>query len=140
MGLTPWRASFIVAKHLKIKMSRRINNHLRRYRRRAGLSQREVAFLLGRSAPSIVSRHEQCARQPTLETALAYEVIHGVPLSDLFPGKYRKVENKVLIRARVLKRVVGHAPTGGLQRAKLAALRLIAGPDLGDRPERDVAR
>lgn len=121
-------------------MSRKLNNHLRRHRRRAGFSQGEIAFLLGRRAASIASRHEQCARQPNLETALAYQAIHGVPVSDLFPSTYRKVENKVLKRARVLKRVVRRAPTSALQRAKLAALRLIAGPQLEDRPEQDVVR
>lgn len=121
-------------------MSRKLNNHLRRHRRRAGFSQREIAFLMGHRAASIASRHEQCARQPTLETALAYQAIHGVPVSDLFPATYRKVETRVLKRARILRRAVRRAPINPVRRAKLTALRLIAGPQLEDRPEQDVAR
>ena len=135
MGVTTWRVPLIVAKHLNIPMSQILNNHLRRHRRRAGFSQAEIAFLLGGRAGSIACRHEECVRQPKLETALAYQAIHGVAVSDLFPSTYRKVENKVLRRARVLHRVVRRAPTSPLQRAKLAALRLIVGPQLKDRPD-----
>ena len=80
----------------------RLPNYLKTYRRRAGLSQDEVAFLLGCQSGAKVSRYERLARQPNLETALAYEALLGVPARELFAGVYEKVENEVKTRAREL--------------------------------------
>jgi len=69
-------------------MAYKLNNYLRTYRKRASLSQDEVAYLLGCRSGAKVSRYERFARQPTLQTALAYEAIFGVPVRELFAGIY----------------------------------------------------
>ena len=79
-----------------------LDNYLRTHRRRLGLSQEDVAFLLGVKSGETTSRHEKFARVPSLETALAYEAILKQPLSELFAGLYHKIERKVVERARVL--------------------------------------
>ena len=69
------------------------------------MSQEEVAFLLGVSGARKdvkVSRDEQAARIPTLETALAYQVIYGKPIDRLFAGLYEGVAKKIAERARIL--------------------------------------
>jgi transcriptional regulator with XRE-family HTH domain len=83
-------------------MSRKPQNYVRTCRRRSGLSQRELAFLLGCENESKVSRYEHIARVPTLEAALAYEAVFGVPTRKLFAGVYEHTLITVQERAKVL--------------------------------------
>jgi transcriptional regulator with XRE-family HTH domain len=95
-------------------MFRPLPNYLRTYRKRACLSQKDVALLLGCTNESKASRYEQFARQPTLATALAYEALFGIPASELFAGVYDEAFEAVLARARLLveqgKKQPGSAP------------------------------
>ena len=50
-----------------------------------------------------VSRDENSAREPSLQTALAYEAIYGTPVRELFAGLYEQVERQVGERAKVLR-------------------------------------
>ncbi len=49
-----------------------------------------------------VSRDENHARMPTLETALAYEAIYGKPIRELFAGLYEQIAQDVSSRAKIL--------------------------------------
>lgn len=80
----------------------KLDNYLRTHRKRTCLSQREVAFLLGRENEMTVSRYERAVQRPSLETLLAYRVIFGAPLEELFAGVFQKVERSVRKRARSL--------------------------------------
>jgi transcriptional regulator with XRE-family HTH domain len=82
----------------------KLENYLRMYRKRAGLSQDEVAYLLGGKSGTIASRYERFRRTPSLETALACEAIYGVPVKELFAGVSAKAEGLVRRRARLLKK------------------------------------
>src|SRR5438552_456811 len=105
--------------------SHKLPNYLRVYRKRFGLSQVEVAFLLGWSDSSQPSRYEHFARVPTLRTALALAVIFHVPVYELFSREYQKVENAVCRRAERLEaRLAAESPDGPKSR-KLALLKLI---------------
>ena len=84
--------------------SKQLPNYLRTNRKRLALSQDEVAFLLGTQSGAKVSRYEQFARVPSLETALACEVIFQRSASELFGGLYQKVEQQVAERAEALSR------------------------------------
>lgn len=82
-----------------------LSNYLRSHRKRLSLSQEEVAFLLGAKGMDKgikVSRDENLARTPSLETALMYEAIYGVPIRELFAGLYAEVEREVAKRAKLL--------------------------------------
>ena len=83
--------------------SQRLPNYLLTYRKRAALSQEEVAYLLGSQSGSKVSRYELFAREPGLQTALAYEAIFQRPVSELFPGLYEKIQSVVRARAKKLQ-------------------------------------
>jgi transcriptional regulator with XRE-family HTH domain len=72
-------------------MSYKLENYLRTYRKRSGLSQDEMAFLLGCQNGTKVSRYERFARKPNLETLFAYEVVFGAPARELFAGVYHIV-------------------------------------------------
>ncbi|HEY0552164.1 MAG TPA: hypothetical protein VGF13_21365, partial [Verrucomicrobiae bacterium] len=47
-------------------------------------------------------RHERFAREPSLETAFAYEAIYKRTASELFSGLYQKIEQEVAARAKIL--------------------------------------
>jgi hypothetical protein len=51
---------------------------------------------------SKVSRDESFDREPGLRAALAYEVIYGKPVRELFAGLYEEVEQDVAKHARLL--------------------------------------
>jgi transcriptional regulator with XRE-family HTH domain len=106
-------------------MAKTLHNYLRTYRKRMGLSQDEVAFLLGVQSGTKVSRHERNVREPGLETALAYEVVLGAPVRELFAGVFEKVEAITLRRARVLARKLSAATRTPLTTRKLELLRSI---------------
>lgn len=100
-----------------------LSNYLRTFRMRAGLSQDEVAALLGVAGGSEVSRHETFRRLPTLTTALRYEAIFGVPVRELFAGEYQKVETDLQARAQELAdRIVIPGPQGTKMRQLLARI------------------
>jgi transcriptional regulator with XRE-family HTH domain len=82
--------------------SSQLPNYLLSNRKRLSLSQAEVAFLLGNTTGSKVSRYEHFDREPSLETALALEVIFQRSASELFNGIYQRVEAKVIERAKLL--------------------------------------
>ena len=117
---------------LFISMSRRkLPNYLRTRRKRAGLWQEEVAFLLGCSSDTEVSRFERNVRLPTLKIALAYEVIFGIPVRELFGGVFEEIEREVLKRAEILTQKLQEAKSDVLTARKLEFLRLItSGPDI----------
>ncbi len=80
----------------------KLDNYLRTYRKKLGLTQREVAFLLGCHGPAKISRYERQGSIPSLETLLAYEVIFQKPARELFAGIYDRVERETLRRVRQL--------------------------------------
>jgi DNA-binding XRE family transcriptional regulator len=86
------------------------HNYLRRYRKRGALTQEEIAFLLGAGCGTKVSRHERAARPPSLQTALTYQAIFGVPIHELFPQDYRQAVTAVQTRAAQLSRTVARRP------------------------------
>lgn len=89
-------------------------NYLRTNRKRLALSQEEVAFLLGGTGEnkgSKVSRDESFDREPDLRAALAYGLIYGQPIQDLFAGLYEQVRQEMEERAKIL----GHRQTGKSQ-------------------------
>lgn len=86
-----------------------LENYLRMHRKRAGLTQADVAYLLGAPTSSKVSAYERFLRRPTIETALALECILAVPASALFQGIHDEVAHQVKKRARRMqRRLTGH--------------------------------
>ena len=111
--------------------SRKLPNYLKTHRKRVGFSQEELAFLLGFQNPAIVSRYELSVRQPSLQTALAYEAVFGTPLPELFAGVYEEIEREVAGRARELAQKIYTDKPDPATARKLEHLRLlIFGPDV----------
>ena len=69
---------------------------LRTERRAWALSQRELAELLGGRSPTHLARIEAGKRVPTIETALACQVLFGMPPETLFPNVYTEIEERMM--------------------------------------------
>jgi transcriptional regulator with XRE-family HTH domain len=80
----------------------RLQNYLRTHRRRFGLSQKEVAKLLGVASGTKVSRYENFVRMPSVLTVFACEIVFNQPASELFAGSYEIIRLAVQERARQL--------------------------------------
>ncbi len=81
----------------------RLTNYLRTYRKRTGLSQAELTFLVGLRSKSEWSHYEKYRRQPSLHTALACEEVFGVPVSELFAGLNVTARRDATRRMRTLE-------------------------------------
>lgn len=88
---------------------KKLSSYLRAFRKRAGLSQKELAFLFGCDTESIVWHHEQ-GRAPAFDAVVAYEYIFQTGCRELFAGVYQKVGQRVIARARPLHRRLSGKP------------------------------
>src|SRR6266571_3208293 len=91
----------------------KLENYLRTYRKRSGLTQRDVAFLVGCRNGAQVSRYEKRWRLPPLRTALALEAAFGVPVSELFAGLREVAGNSVGARVLALRSKLETSPAQG---------------------------
>ena len=57
---------------------------------------------MGTQSGAKVCRYERFVREPSLETALAYEAIFQRPVRELFGGLYQRIEKEVAARAKTL--------------------------------------
>ncbi|HEX3799297.1 MAG TPA: helix-turn-helix transcriptional regulator [Verrucomicrobiae bacterium] len=106
--------------------SSHLPNYLKTHRKRLGLTQDEIAYLLGVKSGSKVSRYESFSRVPNLETALAYKVIFGRPANELLAGIYHKIEKEVAARAKTLERKMSRSESDSQTARKREALADIA--------------
>jgi DNA-binding XRE family transcriptional regulator len=100
-----------------------IGNYLRSHRRTSGLSQRELAGIVGSLTRFQVARHEQSAAIPVLMIAIAYEVVFQVPLKEIFSGLYRTIEAKIESELSTLEEKL-HESTAKGRKAEIIARKL----------------
>lgn len=86
-------------------MSRPISR-VRKYRKTAQLSQRELAKLLGIRSQGAMSEIESGPACPALRTAIACEILFGVSTRELFPTLYREAESQLLAGASELRKTL----------------------------------
>jgi len=77
-------------------------SRLRAYRKSSGLSQRELAALLGLRSQSLVAQYELARKRPGYEALASCEQVFGVPACEIFPWLTAGVERRVAGRARLL--------------------------------------
>lgn len=102
----------------------KLPNYLRARRKGAGLSQEEIAFLLGYHS-SHISRYERFRRTPGFRIAIAFEVIFKSSVRVLFSGDYHAVEKAIRRRAKRLARQLKAEKPNHLTDRKLAYLEKI---------------
>jgi transcriptional regulator with XRE-family HTH domain len=109
-------------------MAYKVQSYVRTYRKRTGLTQEDVAFLLGVNSGTKLSHYERLHRTPSLRTAFALEVIFGKPPKKLLPGAYAKVELETIKRAQMLSRKLDKkTPTSKLNHRLLFVRSLASG-------------
>jgi len=72
-----------------------VGTYLRFLRKKSGLTQQELAQILGSATATQVSRHERSVTPPGLLIAFGYQAVFRKPVSDIFPGLYYAVESGV---------------------------------------------
>ncbi|HEY2091298.1 MAG TPA: helix-turn-helix transcriptional regulator [Thermoanaerobaculia bacterium] len=83
-------------------MPRKLIHYLRNERKRLGLTQADIAALLGMQWKTRVSKYERGEAQPSLDLGLAYQQIYGKPISEIFVGRDATIRTAVRARARHL--------------------------------------
>jgi DNA-binding XRE family transcriptional regulator len=64
-------------------------------RKHVGLRQKSVARLLGHKSTSIISEYETGKLLPSLPNALKLAVVYNRPITDLYPGLHRQIQDEV---------------------------------------------
>lgn len=75
---------------------------VRANRRRWGLTQPELALLIGLTSSTAVSRIERSQRTPAAPTLIACCIVFGVVTPDLFPSLHAEIEATVAEAAKML--------------------------------------
>ncbi|HZS56798.1 MAG TPA: helix-turn-helix transcriptional regulator [Bryobacteraceae bacterium] len=79
-------------------MEPRLKIYMRANRLKWGITQAELAYLLGLKTGSVVSRIERVKRQPGVMVVLACQVIFGTMPIELLPGHFSDIEDAVMRR------------------------------------------
>jgi len=103
--------------------SQKLQNYLKLHRRRTGLTQGEIAYLLGFDNKGVVSRYEKRTRIPPLQTAIACEAVFGVPISELFAGMREDAKKDIQKRLLELRSRLRQAPLNEARTDNGAVLR-----------------
>jgi transcriptional regulator with XRE-family HTH domain len=105
----------------------RLPNYIRTYRKRACLTQEDVAFLLGSKSSASVSRHERFKQTPDLPTLLAYEMLFRTPVRSLFSSTHEEIAKTLRHRIRLLIRKLLRAGQGHRTAKKIETLTAYLG-------------
>jgi transcriptional regulator with XRE-family HTH domain len=102
-------------KRFKLKTKKTLKqNRLWLARKKLGLGQKQVAYLLNLKTADQVSRYEKRMRVPTLETALKLEIVYGLPLRILFKDLFDELQRDISQRAQkntAIKHLYGKVST-----------------------------
>jgi transcriptional regulator with XRE-family HTH domain len=99
-------------------------NYLKSHRKKTGLSQRELALLIGYADEGQVSRHERSKSIPPLIVALSYEALFRVSVSVLFPGLFEALAERIEERLTEFEEELGKRAGRG-RKANATAQKLI---------------
>ena len=106
-------------------MRSKLVHYLRSERRRAALTQADIATLLGTRWKQRVGWYEG-GKLPPIEKALAYEAIFGKPAAALLQGAYDRIAVEVRRRADDLLAKDGRSDTPRRLRRKQSLARIGA--------------
>lgn len=72
-----------------------LKNNLRQYRKRSGLGQKQLAHLLGRKRSNGISKYENDIQNPSLKTALKFEIIYQTPVRLLYQELFEECRTEI---------------------------------------------
>ena len=111
-------------------MAKPFKNYINRYRRLRGLSQRELAPILGCQSGKTVSRYEQSTRQPNLEVALRLAWFLDVPPEKLWPGFRQEIIEQAMRPCQILLQKMSKQEETKKRKLKVAYLKERLGVNL----------
>lgn len=85
------------------RMKRNKYAYVRTHRRRWGLTQKELGWLLGVANRTAVSRIEMSKRKPPAECLVACAILFDLPLEEIFPGFHGEIEHGIFLRVTTLR-------------------------------------
>jgi transcriptional regulator with XRE-family HTH domain len=97
-----------------------LTNYLRTHRLKTGFTQHELAAFLGYMSHMAISRHERQQSVPCLVIALSYEIVYGVPVSEIFSGLAKSVEREVEAQLAEYETYLGTQSAAGPRAASVA--------------------
>ena len=131
MGIRGTMDMLLISNHQKPNLYMHNKNnkcgrcYLRTCRRNWGLSQHDLADLIGTVTSAHVCRLENSKRDPKLRVALACQVIFGVPPSTMFPNTYALAEEEVMRNMYRMDQALQNTTSlSGLRKRELFALAL----------------
>ena len=97
-----------------------IGNYLRAHRKKSGLSQRELAILVGYVNEFQISRHERSVAPPPFLVSLAYSAVFGVSVAEIFTGFHSVVTQSVWrnlekMKTELIGRTEGENPSRAIR-------------------------
>jgi len=105
------------------QLNKPLANYLRAHRRKTGLTQHDLARVLGYESYGAISRHERFEVVPSLVMALSYQILFQVPVSEMFAGLTDTVEFDVESRLAEFEAHLGeqsgHSPRAAAIARKL---------------------
>lgn len=107
-------------------MSTKIRCYLRTHRRAWGLTQKEMASLLGSGDRNRVSRVERDMTAPNGWEILAYSLVFGSPAPKIFPRFFGEAEDAVMRGAYRLMQRLEKESTPGADRKRELIHRIAA--------------
>jgi len=99
---------------MKKRKQKSIPNNLRKYRRAKGLTQKEVAFVLGLKGITLLSRWESGVRVPGLLDIFKLALLYRTMVDALFMDLRRSLKDEIskqetrLLQARQRRQNTGH--------------------------------
>jgi transcriptional regulator with XRE-family HTH domain len=97
-----------------------MGSRLRYHRKKAGLSQNELAQIVGSVGHRQVAKHENFRSSPSIIAAIGYEVALKVSIAELFPGLYETIEQGIERRLSEMERRLEQSVPKGRRRDEAA--------------------
>jgi transcriptional regulator with XRE-family HTH domain len=94
-------------------------------RKQMGLSQRELARLIGEQSQTNIVRFETGARHPSFETLIALSCVLNTPIQKLFPEVIDEVEKSCLANIKALIAELNLEASGSQRDLKLRQLGIV---------------
>lgn len=101
-------------------------NYAKTHRKKAGLSQNELAYLFGDKSTSFILKTERGNEIPSLSRALSYQILFNLPADQMFFGLSKPLAHDVFKRIAKLSKNLEKQPATASVERKLRFLNTTA--------------
>jgi len=97
-----------------------MGSYLRYHRKKTGLTQRDLAQLIGSVGPRQVARHENSQRTPSIRVAIGYQIVLRTAIAELFPGLVESLSGGIEQRLAEMEARLHQSTAKGHRAAEIA--------------------